>query len=308
MADKSAIEWTDATWNPVTGCTEVSPGCDHCYAKTFAERFRGVPGHPYEQGFELKLWPKRLDLPARWKKPRRIFVNSMSDLFHKDVPDEFIFEVFRVMISNRHHTYQVLTKRPRRMARLLSEARWWGKNATDPHHYTHIWLGTTIENDAYTWRANYLRQTPAAVRFVSAEPLLSALPSLDLRDIHWLIAGGESGHGARPAHPDWVGGLRDQAQAAGVAFFFKQWGAWKPICEMSEEEHEALYTPAREGDPMERRRCKVATHAIRYDGGEGYQSFNGHVGMLCFQVGKDRAGRLLDGRTWDEYPMLEAVR
>lgn len=214
MAITSTIEWTDASWNPVTGCTEISPGCEHCYAKTFAERWRGVPGHAYEQGFDLKLWPERLELPLRWKKPKRIFVNSMSDLFHKDVPDSFIGQVFDTMIRVDHHTYQVLTKRPKRMARYFATY-----SGTLP---AHIWCGTSIENDAYTWRADYLRRVPAAVRFISAEPLLSGLPSLKLDGIAWLIAGAESGHGARPMELDWARGLRDQCQAAGVAFFLKQ--------------------------------------------------------------------------------------
>jgi protein gp37 len=218
MAITSTIEWTDASWNPVTGCDEISPGCDHCYAKVFAERWRGVPGHAYEQGFDLKLWPERLELPLRWKKPKRIFVNSMSDLFHKDVPDSYIDRVFAVMTSTgaQHHTFQVLTKRPKRMARYVT-ANW-----PDIDAHSHIWLGTSIESDAYTWRADYLRQTPAAVRFISAEPLLTGLPSLKLDRIAWLIAGAESGHGARPMELDWARGLRDQCQAAGVAFFLKQ--------------------------------------------------------------------------------------
>lgn len=219
MAITSTIEWTDASWNPVTGCDEISPGCDHCYAKTFAERFRGTAGHAYEQGFDLKLWPDRLELPLRWKKPKRIFVNSMSDLFHKDVPDEFIDRVFSTMTSFSawHHTFQVLTKRPRRMARYV--ATHWPSLVS----YRHIWLGTSIERDDYAWRADYLRRVPAAVRFISAEPLLSALPSLDLTGISWLIAGAESGHGARPMDEAWARSLRDQAAAAGAAFFLKQY-------------------------------------------------------------------------------------
>lgn len=218
MAITSDIEWTDASWNPVTGWTEISPGCDHCYAKTFAERWRGTPGHPYEQGFDLKLWPDRLLLPLTWKKPRRIFVNSMSDLFHKDVPDAFIREVFNTMLQAGHHTYQVLTKRPRRMARFFATYR----EIVLPRH---VWLGTTIENDTYTWRADFLRMVPAAVRFISAEPLLSALPSLDLAGIQWLIVGGESGPGARPMSSDWAADLVERAQAAGVSVFVKQMGS-----------------------------------------------------------------------------------
>jgi protein gp37 len=219
MSDNSAIEWTDATWNPVTGCTQVSPGCDRCYALTFAERFRGVPGHPYEQGFNLKLWPERLELPNRWKRPRRIFVNSMSDLFHEDVPEEYIRRVFAVMADADHHIYQVLTKRPKRMAELAPSLPW----------PSQVWAGTSVELDRYSWRVNsYLREVPAAVRFVSAEPLLGPLPSLDLSAIDWVIAGGESGHGHRLCDADWVRNLRDRCENAGVAFFFKQWGGRTP--------------------------------------------------------------------------------
>ena len=219
MSDNSAIEWTDATWNPVTGCTQVSPGCDHCYALTFAERFRGVPGHPYEQGFDLKLWPERLAMPLAWKRPRRIFVNSMSDLFHEAVPAEHIRRVFEVMVSADWHIFQVLTKRPRRMATLAPDLPW------PPH----IWAGTSVELDRYTWRANvYLREVPAAVRFVSAEPLLGPLPSLGLDHLHWLITGGESGARHRPCDPEWVRQLRDRCRAADVAFFHKQWGGRTP--------------------------------------------------------------------------------
>ena len=217
MSDRSTIEWTEATWNPVTGCTEVSPGCDNCYARTFAERFRGVPGHPYEQGFDLKLWPDRLDQPVRWRKPRTIFVNSMSDLFHEDVPKEYIGRVFDAMAAGDHHVYQVLTKRPGRMASVLRQLR--------PDPLDHVWLGTSIELDRYAWRADKLRETPATVRFLSLEPLLGALPSLELAGIDWVIVGGESGHGARPLDPRWVRDLRDRCAEAGVAFFFKQTGS-----------------------------------------------------------------------------------
>src|SRR5205814_1649121 len=163
MSDKSTIEWTDATWNPVTGCTRVSPGCDHCYALTFAERFRGVPGNYYRGGFDLTLRPAKLELPLRWKEPRRIFVNSMSDLFHERIPDEYVFRVFAVMEQADWHIFQILTKRPKRMAELAKQLRW----------PAHIWAGTSVELDRYTWRSNhYLRQVPTGVRFVSAEPLL----------------------------------------------------------------------------------------------------------------------------------------
>lgn len=218
MADHSAIEWTDATWNPVTGCIQVSPGCDHCYALTFAERFRGVAGHPYEQGFDVALRPARLDLPLRWKKPRRIFVNSMSDLFQKDVPDEYIRRVFEVMAEANWHTFQVLTKRSARLARLASQLPW-------PKH---IWAGVSIESERYVWRAEHLRQVPAHVRFISAEPLLGPLDRLSLEGIHWVITGGESGPYSRPCDPDWVRELRDRCVAQGVAYFHKQWGGRTP--------------------------------------------------------------------------------
>lgn len=218
MSDKSAIEWTDATWNPVTGCIQVSPGCDHCYALTFAERFRGVPDHPYEQGFDLKLWPERLELPLKWRKPRRIFVNSMSDLFHKDVPDEYIRQVFEVMVRADWHIFQVLTKRSPRLARLGQSLPW------PPH----IWAGVSIEMDRYVWRADHLRKVPAHIRFISAEPLLGPLDHLNLDGIQWLITGGESGHNHRACDPEWVRHLRDKCHVARVAFFHKQWGGRTP--------------------------------------------------------------------------------
>jgi len=249
MSDRSAIEWTNATWNPVTGCTQVSPGCDHCYALTFAERFRGVPNHPYEQGFDLKLWPERLALPFSWKKPRRIFVNSMSDLFHQDVPDSFILDVFDTMIRADHHIYQVLTKRPSRLVNThLTEKitehvlRLTGK----PFWPAHIWLGVSVETAAYTWRVDALRKIPAYIRFISAEPLLGPLDGLRLENIHWLISGGESGSRSRFCDPQWVRNLRDLCQDSGIAFFHKQWGGRIPKA----------------------------------------------------------GGRLLDGRTWDEFPSM----
>ncbi len=214
MADKSAIEWTEATWNPVTGCSKVSPGCAHCYAETFAERWRGILGHPYEQGFDLRLWPGRLSQPLRWRKPRTIFVNSMSDLFHEDIPDHFVQEVFKVMEQADWHTFQVLTKRPERAAELAGRLPWPGN----------VWLGVSIENRRFVRRADLLRSVPAAVRFISAEPLLGPLEELSLDEIDWLIAGGESGPQHRPVRIEWVRNLRDTCAHAGVAFFFKQWG------------------------------------------------------------------------------------
>jgi protein gp37 len=219
MSNVSKIEWTDATWNPVTGCTQLSPGCDHCYALTFAERFRGTPGHPYEQGFDLKLWTERLDLPLKWKKPRIIFVNSMSDLFHDSVPDDFILSVFSTMIKADWHIFQVLTKRATRLVELAPRLSW----------PSHIWVGTSIEMDQYVWRSNHcLRRVPAAVRFVSAEPLLGPLPSLQLDHLQWVITGGESGAKHRACDPNWVRDLRDRCKNASVAFFHKQWGGRTP--------------------------------------------------------------------------------
>jgi protein gp37 len=218
MSDRSAIEWTEATWNPMTGCSKVSPGCAHCYAETFAERWRGVPGHPYEQGFDLRLWPERLDVPLRWRRPRMIFVNSMSDLFHEAIPDEYVARVFDVMGRSDWHTFQVLTKRQDRLAELAPDLPW------PPN----VWMGVTIENRRFVHRADRLREVPAAVRFISAEPLLGPLDDLDLTDIDWLIAGGESGPKHRRIDADWARDLRDRCGDEGVAFFFKQWGGRTP--------------------------------------------------------------------------------
>jgi len=214
MADKSAIEWTEATWNPVTGCSKVSPGCAHCYAETFAERWRGIPGYSYVQVFDLRLWPHRLDQPLRWTRPRTIFVNSMSDLFHEDIPDDFVLEIFRVMGEAHWHVFQILTKRHERLVELAPALDW----------HSNIWMGVSVENRRFVHRAGYLREVPAAVRFVSAEPLLGPLEGLDLSGIDWLIAGGESGYRHRPVRAEWLRELRDRCLAEGVAFFFKQWG------------------------------------------------------------------------------------
>jgi len=234
MALNSQIEWTDATWNPVTGCTKISPGCGHCYAETFAERFRGVSGHPYEQGFDLKLWPERLILPLTWKKPKRIFVNSMSDLFHQDVPDQYILRVFETMKAAHWHQFQVLTKRHERLLELSSSLEW----------ADNIWMGVSVESQEYVKRVDYLRGTGAAVKFLSVEPLLGPIDQIDLSGIDWVIVGGESGGHARPMAETWLRSMRDQCQKQGVAFFFKQWGG----------------------------------------------------------TNKKKAGRLLDGRTWDAFP------
>lgn len=259
MSATTGIEWTDATWNPVTGCTEVSPGCDHCYAKTFAERWRGTPGHYFKNGFDVQLRPDKLDLPLRWRKPRRIFVNSMSDLFHDAVSDLYIANVFAVMAYAHWHTFQILTKRHGRMKSLLTSAKFldlfdreycrvpdWNDRFPDLEltpagHISHlsdgplsnVWLGVSTENQHWAdIRIPALLDTPAVVRFISAEPLLGPI---ELRrawgegpGIDWIIAGGESGHGARPINPDWVRSLRDQRDVVGAAFLFKQWGGTTP--------------------------------------------------------------------------------
>lgn len=219
MSANSTIEWTDATWNPVRGCVKISPGCAHCYAETFAERFRGVPNHPYEQGFDPRLVPDKLAEPLRWPSPKSVFVNSMSDLFLAGVPDDYIEQVCRVMASAHWHTYQVLTKRSERLQELLTGRLRFASELP------HVWWGVSVENRRHGLpRIDHLRQTPAALRFLSVEPLLEHLGELDLTGIGWVIVGGESGHGARPMSADWVRTIRDQCRAAGVPFFFKQWG------------------------------------------------------------------------------------
>lgn len=222
MAGKSAIEWTHATWNPVTGCTKISRGCANCYAERIAERFRGIKGHPYEQGFDLRLWPSRLSQPLRWKSPRRIFVNSMSDLFHQDIPREFIAQVFDMMEDADWHIYQILTKRSSLMRNFVND-RYRGTWAPP-----HIWFGVSVEDRSVLSRMRHLRETAASVRFISAEPLLGALGEINLTGIHWVIVGGESGHGCRPIEVEWAQEIRDQCLKAGVAFFFKQWGGIRP--------------------------------------------------------------------------------
>jgi protein gp37 len=219
MSLNSAIEWTDATWNPVRGCTKISPGCKHCYAETFAERFRGVKGHPYEQGFDLRLVPEKLTEPFAWRSPKLVFVNSMSDLFQPGVPDAYAEAVAQVMVKAKWHTYQVLTKRSERLRDLLNSRL---RFAADKKH---IWWGVSVEDRKYGLpRIAHLRNSPAAVRFLSVEPLLEDLGQIDLGGISWVIVGGESGPGARPIKKEWVLSLREQCKAAGVPFFFKQWG------------------------------------------------------------------------------------
>lgn len=302
MSDKTGIEWTDATWNPISGCTEVSPGCDHCYAKTFAERWRGTPGHYFEHGFDVQLRPEKLDQPLRWRRPRRIFVNSMSDLFHDQVPDEYIARVWAVMALAPQHTFQVLTKRHARMRSLLNSDRFWKLadisrssdvarlDADGNPTLTNVWLGVSTENQQWAdIRIPALLDTPAAVRFISAEPLLgyidfSRVPGfnrigLDLSS-WWVIVGGESGPGARPMHPDWVRSLLDQCTAAGVPFLFKQWGEYRLNGFLHTETGRSL--TAREVTPFP-------------------ANEHGFIPVME-RVGKKRAGRTLGGRTWDQYP------
>jgi protein gp37 len=217
MSASSKIEWTDATWNPVTGCTQVSPGCDNCYALRFAERWRGTQGHYFEHGFDVTLRPQMLGKPNEWHKPRLIFVNSMSDLFHKDVPDDFIDLVFIQMETTDRHVYQLLTKRPERMRRYMKDR--YGR-APSPRH---IWIGTSVESNAYAWRAQMLKEINAPIRFLSVEPMLGPVDKVYLDGIAWVIAGGESGPGHRPLRVEWVRDLRDRCTAGNVAFFFKQW-------------------------------------------------------------------------------------
>lgn len=236
----SAIEWTEATWNPTTGCNKVSPGCKHCYAERMAERLQAMGQPNYRNGFELTLQPRMVELPLTWKKPQTIFVNSMSDLLHKDVPLEFIERVFDVMRRAHWHRFQVLTKRAERLAEINERVTW----------ASNIWMGVSVESEKYLDRIDELRKSGAHVKFLSLEPLLAALPNMNLHGIDWAIVGGESGPGARPIREAWITDIRDQCATAGVAFFFKQWGG----------------------------------------------------------VNKKRAGRELEGRTWDEMPALRAER
>lgn len=214
MANASGIEWTDATWNPVTGCTKVSPGCKHCYAERMSQRLQAMRQANYKNGFDLTLQPQMLELPASWRKPRRIFVNSMSDLFHPDVPADYIEGVFSVMQRAPWHRYQILTKRSDRLAALSERLEW----------HPSVWMGVSVESARYLYRVDDLRKTKAYVKFLSLEPLLGPLSGLELTGIDWVIVGGESGPNARPMDPRWVRMIRDQCIAGGVPFFFKQWG------------------------------------------------------------------------------------
>lgn len=340
MSDKTGIEWTDATWNPVTGCTKVSSGCDNCYAETVAHRFDGTKAYP--NGFQVTLRPERLDQPTRWRRPRRIFVNSMADLFHDDVPADYIAQVFAVMALAPRHTFQVLTKRHARMRSLLTSSTFQTataehmlamtdadamKDAGDPFPLPNVWLGISTENQQWAdIRIPALLDTPAAVRFISAEPLLGRI---DLRrewghgpGIDWIIVGGESGHGARPMHPDWARALRDQRNKVGAAFLFKQWGEWGPAPWKIERQPDEFTL-----DYKARAESLGATHAFtggmfQDDGGAWIE----HVMEMSHKPwsverapeappnaegirrwGKKHAGRDLDGRTWDEYPGTTAA-
>ncbi|MGB0971698.1 MAG: DUF5131 family protein [Mycobacterium sp.] len=339
MSDKTGIQWTDATWNPITGCTKVSAGCDNCYAETLAERFRGTPGHYYENGFDVQLRPVKLDQPLRWTRPRRIFVNSMSDVFHDAVPDEYIAKMWAVMALAPRHTFQVLTKRHGRMRSLVGSERLAAHiyRAVDDllaqdnpplrlHEDTivaaldgfaagnfavlpNVWGMVSAEDQRNAERRiPALLDTPFAVRGVSMEPLLGPielepdwLPTT-CRDcdcemgcnppsggIDWVIVGGESGRGARPMHPDWARSLRDQCQAAGVAYHFKQWGEWAPESGLNRSEGNG-------------RRLHYARTYLRTDGSTAVLGDTGGPGECLERVGKRRAGRELDGRTWDEWP------
>jgi len=238
MSQYSSIEWTDDTWNPVRGCSKVSPGCKNCYAETFAERFRGVPGHPFEQGFDLRLAPGKLLEPLHWSESRKVFVNSMSDLFHEEIPDWYVVAAFKVMAAADWHTYQVLTKRHARMRKMLQTDL--GFAAKLPH----VWWGVSVENRKHGLpRLDCLQECNVAMRFLSCEPLLEDLGTISLYGIGWVIAGGESGPGARPMQKAWVTSLRDQCLATSVPFFFKQWGGFpksKFGCKLNGKEYKAF--------------------------------------------------------------------
>lgn len=330
MGDKTGIQWTDATWNPVVGCAHVSPGCGNCYAAREAAgrlsglpeyeglAVRGVNGVPRFTG-EVRTLADRLDQPMRWRRPRRIFVNSMSDLFHPYVPTQFIVQVFDVMANCPRHTFQVLTKRPGRMKVFVTKYvnGEFGERAGYPVGVLpNVWLGVSIESDQYVWRANLLRDTPAAVRWISAEPLLGPLDHLTLNGIDWLVVGGESGPGARPMHPEWVRDLRDRCaartawsdpmQTSGapveyddpVAFVFKQWGEWAPRGPLTEGslpvDNDRTLILHTHGNVRGRAGGSLTNHLSPF-AGPGYDE-------VMERVGKRSAGRLLDGRTWDEYP------
>ena len=313
MSDNSGIEWTDATWNPTTGCTKVSPGCDNCYAERLYNRFHG------KGAFDtVTLHPERLEIPFHWRRPRRVFVDSMSDLFHVDVPREFIGSVFSTMQQATNHTYQILTKRAERMERVVGAMHSHPPTAADRggwylpgHPLENVWLGVSVESMEYYARIRHLQRTPAAVRFLSCEPLLGPLRNLPLDGIHWVIAGGESGPGARPMHPDWVREIRDQCVSAGVPFFFKQWGQWWPIGPVYEnfnnpdDDHDDVMDAVLEAED---RRQEVRWLSL---GGETEGLDVPHQppprSWYVVRLSKKVAGRDLDEKTWDEMP-TQAIR
>lgn len=250
MADHSSIEWTETTWNPVTGCNKVSPGCDHCYAETLAKRLKAMGNPRYVNGFEVTLHGDVVDKPYTWRQPRVVFVNSMSDLFHPRVPSEFIRRVFEVMEATPQHTYQVLTKRPKRVVKMAATLPW----------PSNVWLGVSVESQDFVWRIDDLRLVPAQTRFLSCEPLLGPL-ELRLDGIHWVIAGGESGHGHRPMEEAWVTSIRQSCADADVAFFFKQWGGRTPKAGgrlLDGRTHDAMPKASHRADEEEERAVAVA--------------------------------------------------
>lgn len=303
---KSKIEWTDSVWNPITGCSHAgSPGCDHCYAKRMAQRLKGRYGYPKDNPFKVTFHPDRLNQPLRWEKPKRIFVVSMGDLFHDTVPFKLINEVFAITQIATQHTYLILTKRPKRVLEFVN----WINSIEIPrlppinfmHFDKNIWFGVTAENQQTAdERIPILLQIPAAVRFVSCEPLLSEIDFSHLpesgAELDWVIVGGESGPGARPMHPDWARSIRDQCQAAGVPFFFKQWGNWCPESGgYYDLKNVALFNDEQNGkQPIYLRDLEPD----RRDNWDEYQPGDTHM----YRVGKKKAGRILNGRAWDEYP------
>jgi protein gp37 len=326
------IEWADAVWNPLTGCTMVSEGCRFCYAVTMTrrlaamgqEKYAGLvnPGKGHFNGV-VQTHDDALCIPLTWRKPRRVFVNSMSDLFHKEVPFEFIDKVFAVMALTPQHTYQVLTKRPERAAeymnyidsagfcaaaRVQAACEFWQLRCTKDYPWSvvydfalnklarwplpNVWLGTSVEDGRVRQRIDELRRIPAAIRFLSCEPLIGPLDDLDLTGIHWVIVGGESGPGARPMHPDWARSLRDQCTSAGVPFFFKQWGEWRPMsatCIGCGDDGWVAPTPE-------------ARYVYENGFSKSPKTLKSEGFAYMVKVGKKRAGRMLDGRTWDEFP------
>jgi protein gp37 len=300
MSDRSKIEWCDTTWNVATGCSKVSQGCKNCFAERIAGRFWG------ERKFtDVQVHPERLDIPLRWRKPRRVFVNSMSDLFHPAVPFEFILQAFTVMAQAEQHTFMVLTKRPERMVEYF---KWNGFGEGLYAWPSWIWLGVSVEDQkAADERIPLLLQTPAAVRFLSCEPLLGPVDLTNTFNtvvpLHWVIAGGESGPGARPMHPDWVRSLRDQCQAAGVPYFFKQWGEWFPLPPEIDDESapDEIVLGHYRDEYYNRDGEYLGWWDVKADYGESWGKDD--ESTICFvKVGKKAAGRLLDGREWNEYP------